>query len=145
MDYKHKIESLLYKLPHKLQAKYALACAEDVFKHVKDEDKADVRKCLDVTQLWLDDRASCSDIFESYNKASFVFSFSSCIASASTYYAASGCTHHSNSSRVSSAVTAAEFATLASGKQFEYYYGVLLRVIGPLSELDRSIYDMEEK
>lgn len=117
MNYEKEIEILLKKLPHKLQVKYALSCAESVFHLVKDEDKPIVRKSLDTTALWLVDKASADKV----------------CASAATYAAAAR-----------AAVSAVYFAAKVKDNASKHYYEELVLMINDLTELDKLIYDIND-
>jgi hypothetical protein len=53
------INELLQPLPHKMQVRFALHCANDVKQYMKDERSI---KALHITQLWLEDKATSKEI-----------------------------------------------------------------------------------
>ena len=134
MNYGKEIEILLKKLPHKLQVKFALSCAESVFHLVKDEDKPGVRKSLDTTALWLVDKASADEV---YAYAAYIVSasaaYSAVYAADAAYYAAT-----------SAAYLAVDAAAKAKDKDLKHYYEELVRMIKDLTELDKLIYDIND-
>ena len=137
-NYGKEIEILLKKLPHKLQVKYALSCAESVFHLVKDEYKPGVRKSLDTTALWLVDKVSADEVYAAYivSASAAYTAYSSAISAAyaadAAYYAAT-----------SAAYLAVDAAAKAKDKDLKHYYEELVRMIKDLTDLDKLIYDID--
>ena len=141
-NYGKEIKILLNKLPHKLQVKYALYCAESVFHLVKDEDKPGVRKSLDTTALWLVDKASADEVYASANYtacAYYAAAYATASAAAATVYAASATSAYFYAATSASAASAAK----AKGKDLKHYYEELVRMIKDLTDLDKLIYDID--
>ena len=152
MNYEKEIEILLKKLPHKLQVKYALYCAESVFHLVKDEDKPVVRKSLDTAALWLVDKASADEVYAASSAISPAYAASvaiSAVYAATAATAATAASYAAASASAISAAYAARAAVSASTKDknnaSKHYYKELIRMIKDLTELDKLIYDLTDK
>ncbi len=59
-------EQILNLLPHKMQVRFALKCANDVRHILKDERST---KALDIIALWLEDKATTEEVRVAYTAA----------------------------------------------------------------------------
>ena len=142
MNYEKEIKRLLEGLPHKLQVKYALSCAESVFHLIKDEDKPVVRKSLDTAALWLVDKASADEVYA----ASSAISPAYAAAAATAYSAAYSAVYAADAAYYAAyyaADLAVDAAAKAKDKDLKHYYEELVRMIKDLTELDKLIYDIK--
>jgi hypothetical protein len=148
MNYEKEIERLLYKLPHRLQVTYALDCAESVFHLVEDKDKEVVRKALDTTALWLIDKASSDEVYaahSAYSTASAADAAYYAVYAASNADAAYYAAYYAAVYAYYAACSASAATAASSRKGIKHYYEELLGMIKRLTELDKLIYDLNDK
>ena len=151
----------LSKLPHKLQVRFALACARDIQHLVRTEDKEAIAKCLNTVELWLIDKASKQDVLNASSSASIASAYSSAYSSASasssaasyvsyaaasSYATASASAAHATASSAYYAAAASSTAASsanASNKDLDYYHRILVDMINNFTEIERIMYGIE--
>lgn len=135
-DYYELIKVTLNKLPRHICVKFSFFCAKDVFQYVGEKDKSNVKKTLDLVELWLMDSTRIS--MEELRSAAY-YTYTSADCSATSTDAAYAAHYAASTTFVTAHSDYAVYAADAANKneKYELYYNYLLSMITPLQ---RSIY-----
>ena len=151
MNYR-EIETLLKKLPHRIQIEFALYCAKDVFHLIPEKDKAYAQNCIETIEGFLKGEKSEEDCWNltnttehapGYQIDNTVYTTFTIEAAIDTVIADADNTADPAISSYAYATKAAYYATKAKNVDAKEYYDVLLTWVNELGTIEKLIYGIE--
>jgi hypothetical protein len=135
-----KIRSLLNRLPHHLQTRFAYLCCIDIKDQIKSESDLEA---LALVKDWLDGKTvSLKELCAAANAA---YAANAANAAAYAAYAAYAAANAANAAAYAAYAAYAAATSITREKKLKQYLNMLQTMIKDMTELEKILYDLNQE